>query len=71
MFPVLGAWEGAPIFGTDSALDVMGRCPEDDGWYPQITFAIGYRYTGVHSIYVTAKAGVSEVVTCASLFQGF
>lgn len=45
--PVLGVWEGIPLNNT-------GNC---DGWHSQVTLAGGYRYTGVHELYITLKAG--------------
>ena len=52
--PVLGVWEGLPI-----------RLPEcgsvsDLAYASTMTIAGGYRYTGVHELYVTIKAGVSQ-----------
>jgi hypothetical protein len=46
--PVIGVWEGLPL-----------RYPAcgDDGWQPVITLSAGYRYTGVHELYVAPKVG--------------
>jgi hypothetical protein len=46
--PVLGVWEGIP-------LNFNGDC--NGGWHTQLTLAVGYRYTGVHELYATVKAG--------------
>ncbi|HEU0031374.1 MAG TPA: hypothetical protein VFQ53_12125 [Kofleriaceae bacterium] len=45
---VIGVWEGLPL-----------RYPScgEDGWESVITIAGGYRYTGVHELYLTVKAG--------------
>jgi hypothetical protein len=45
---VFGVWEGLPVAGFDN-------CP--DGWHNRVTVAGGYRYTGVHELFVTVKAG--------------
>ncbi len=45
--PVLGLWEGVPLSDT-------GNCTD---WHDQLTIAGGYRYIGVHELYVTIKAG--------------
>lgn len=54
--PVLGAWEGVP-------LELNRRCGPDrqaqDAKEALLTFAVGYRYTGTHELYVTVKAGIS------------
>jgi hypothetical protein len=52
-WPVLGLWEGFPL--ND------GPC---DGWHNQLTLAGGYRYTGVHELYVTVKAGRMDGFPC-------
>lgn len=46
--PVLGIWEGVPV-----------RYPGcgDTGWQTVITISVGYRYTGVHELYIAPKAG--------------
>jgi len=48
--PVLGLWEGLPLKDTSCG----------GGYQRQVTIAGGYRYTGVHELYFTIKAGVSE-----------
>lgn len=48
VFPVVGLWEGLPI--------VYPGCG-DDGWQPVVTISAGYRYTGVHELYIAPKAG--------------
>ncbi len=58
--PVLGVWEGVP-------LELNRRCrPEgssdsgsDSGKEALLTFAVGYRYTGTHELYLAVKAGIS------------
>jgi hypothetical protein len=45
---VFGVWEGLPIAGFE------GSC---SGWHNIATIAGGYRYTGVHELFVTLKAG--------------
>lgn len=51
--PVLGLWEGVPVVGPS--------CDDFSTHYqPTITFALGYRYTGVHELYVSIKAGVGK-----------
>ncbi len=47
-YPVLGVWEGIPV--------KYPSC-EGPGLHPTVTLAGGYRWTGVHEIYITAKAG--------------
>jgi len=56
--PVLGAWEGILISNTNTLFD-LPLCG-DSGWRKLGTIALGYRYTGVHSLYVTVKAGASN-----------
>ena len=46
--PVLGIWEGIPI--------IYPEC-EGEGLHRAVTIAAGYRWTGVHELYVTMKAG--------------
>lgn len=50
---VLGIWEGLPI-GLERAL----ACT--DQYSAQATISAGYRYTGVHELYVTVKAGAAQ-----------
>lgn len=53
--PVLGVWEGVPLSaGQQSCTD----------WNRTITLAGGYRYTGVHELYVTVKAGCLHGIIC-------
>lgn len=47
--PVLGLWEGAPV--------VFPECGAD-GWQPVVSLSTGYRYTGVHELYIAPKGGV-------------
>jgi hypothetical protein len=51
--PVLGLWEGFPLNG--------GSCT---GWHDQLTISGGYRYTGVHELYVSVKAGRMQGEFC-------
>lgn len=51
--PVLGVWEGFPVVYPGYG------CNPDDA-RRIVTIAMGYRYTGIHEIYMTVKAGVSE-----------
>jgi hypothetical protein len=53
---IIGLWEGWPIAG-----DVP--CAGED-WYRIATLAGGYRYTGVHELYITVKAGMTESWGC-------
>ena len=48
---VVGVWEGLPL--------VFPNC-EGSGYFRAVTISGGYRYTGVHELYLTPKAGVSE-----------
>jgi len=50
--PVLGLWEGIMFkpYGCS------------DRYETAVTMAAGYRYTGVHELYVTVKAGESQPV---------
>jgi hypothetical protein len=51
--PVGGVWEGIPIKYQD--------CKENvHSFEAAVTLAAGYRYTGVHEIYLTVKAGVGQ-----------
>jgi hypothetical protein len=53
--PVIGLWEGVPL-----------KLPSCGIGYHQygttVSIAAGYRYTGVHELYVTIKAGVSQPI---------
>jgi len=51
--PVLGVWEGLPI--KNASCDVGSN-----QYQREVTIAGGYRYTGVHELYFTIKAGVSQ-----------
>ena len=54
-YPVLGVWEGIPLsLGRESCSD----------WNRTITLAGGYRYTGVHELYATLKAGWMRGSVC-------
>jgi hypothetical protein len=53
--PVLGVWEGLPLSGTDAPCS---------GWHSQVTVSGGYRYTGVHELYVSIKAGAMNGTFC-------
>ena len=55
--PVIGVWEGAPVI--KQAFDDCG----DRSAHFGATIAVGYRYTGVHEVYLTAKAGVGRPAT--------
>ncbi len=55
--PVIGAWEGFPLRIPDC--DFSNRA---DAYGSAVTIAGGYRYTGVHELYVTIKAGVSQAL---------
>jgi hypothetical protein len=52
---VAGAWEGIPVAGFE------GSCNE---WQDMVTLAGGYRYTGVHELYLTIKAGRIDGSIC-------
>lgn len=52
---VLGVWEGLPI-GLERALACTDR------YSAQATISAGYRYTGVHELYVAVKAGAAQPV---------
>ena len=52
-FPIIGVWEGVPL--ND------GPC---GGWHQQASLAAGYRYTGIHELYVTIKAGYMNGSIC-------
>ena len=51
--PVLGVWEGVPLHFHSYGCD-----PRD--YRAIVTLAAGYRYTGIHELYFTVKAGASE-----------
>ncbi len=55
---LIGVWEGLPIAGADDV-----PCAGED-WYRIATLAGGYRYTGVHELYLTLKAGLTESWGC-------
>jgi len=48
---VIGIWEGLPL--------VFAECA-GPGFHRTVTLAAGYRYTGVHELYATIKAGAAE-----------
>lgn len=53
LHPVGGIWEGIPLKFPD--------CEESNtGFQPTVTLSAGYRYTGVHEIYLSIKAGASQ-----------
>lgn len=51
---VAGIWEGIPLSNFKSCTD----------WHPQLTLSGGYRYTGVHELYLTIKAGEMHGNVC-------
>jgi hypothetical protein len=53
--PVLGFWEGLPLAASSTACD---------GWRRIITISGGYRYTGVHELYLSLKAGWMDGDVC-------
>ncbi|TMQ11935.1 MAG: hypothetical protein E6J91_21895 [Deltaproteobacteria bacterium] len=53
--PVLGLWEGAPLKLPSCGI---GR----EHYDTTISIAGGYRYTGVHELYITIKAGISQPI---------
>jgi hypothetical protein len=57
---ILGVWEGVPVVNSPLRCDTEKRF--------EITLAAGYRYTGEHELYVTAKTGVWQGgldITCS------
>jgi hypothetical protein len=48
--PVVGFWVGMPYFSNE--------CPYS--WRFEASLSIGYRYTGVHEVYVTPKVGMGK-----------
>jgi len=54
LHPVLGAWEGYPLIMPSGCSD----------WGTAVTIAGGYRYTGVHELYLTIKAGQMHGNVC-------
>jgi hypothetical protein len=50
-----GVWEGIPVAGFE------GGC---SGWQNMVTLAGGYRYTGVHELFLTLKAGRIDGKVC-------
>lgn len=48
VYPVVGLWEGIPLKYPDC---------DGPGLHDAVTIAAGYRWTGVHELYVTVKAG--------------
>ncbi|MGE0546052.1 MAG: hypothetical protein AB7O24_07465 [Kofleriaceae bacterium] len=58
--PVVGIWEGFPL-----VVDSHRHCDEDlPRSHFAMTLAIGYRYTGVHELYTTIKAGAMFGESC-------
>jgi hypothetical protein len=53
--PVLGVWEGIPLKLPECEL------PEGE-WGTAVSLSGGYRFTGVHELYVSIKAGQSQRV---------
>ncbi len=53
--PVAGVWEGIPVSGDIDC---------NDDWDTLVTLAGGYRWTGVHELYLTVKAGRSSDQFC-------
>ncbi len=53
--PVVGVWEGVPLTGNIDC---------NDDWDTLVTLAGGYRWTGVHELYLTVKAGRSKDTFC-------
>ncbi|HUS28619.1 MAG TPA: hypothetical protein VMZ53_08920 [Kofleriaceae bacterium] len=53
---LFGLWEGLPLKGMD-----RGSCY---GWRNMVTIAGGYRYTGVHELFVTVKGGRIDGQLC-------
>lgn len=52
--PVLGVWEGLPLqLGTGCT-----------GWRQVLVISGGYRYTGVHELYASIKAGWMDGTVC-------
>lgn len=54
--PVIGIWEGMPIS------NVTRHC--DMSFDTEASLAVGYRYTGVHELYMTVKAGLANENWC-------
>ena len=53
LHPVGGVWEGIPLKFPD--------CKETNSRFQTtVTLSAGYRYTGVHEIYFSVKAGASQ-----------
>jgi hypothetical protein len=52
---VFGFWEGLPIMGNDAS------CTD---WHSTVTVSGGYRYTGVHELYLSVKAGTMHGNVC-------
>ena len=53
--PVLGLWEGLPLAQSSTSCD---------GWRRVITISGGYRWTGVHDLYLSLKAGWMDGEVC-------
>lgn len=54
---VIGFWEGVPVIG-------MGNDVPCNGWHPTVVVSGGYRYTGVHELYASVKAGTMNGNIC-------
>jgi hypothetical protein len=52
---VLGFWEGLPVMGNDAGCN---------DWHSTVTVSGGYRYTGVHELYLSVKAGTMHGNVC-------
>jgi len=52
---IVGVWEGAPLVGLSDL------CQQDNDFHTVVTIAAGYRWTGVHELYVSLKGGVGNV----------
>jgi hypothetical protein len=50
--PVVGVWEGLPMFADED-------CGPD--WQFLLTISVGYRFTGVHELYVSPKVGQARI----------
>lgn len=63
--PVLGVWEGMPVvFPGCEEEEVSEDGRFDESWHKIITVSAGYRYTGVHELYVAPKAGSITGAIC-------
>ena len=53
--PVLGAWEAVPLYMSSTSCT---------GWRQVVVLSGGYRYTGVHELYLSLKAGWMNGTVC-------